>query len=95
MIPFCRRLREQDSGAAAARAEAAGARPAAESGQGGYLLSVICIIYLIYVFIYISTYLGAAGGGGQAAEAGGGLCLHERNHAEGDGAAGPESPGGG
>ena len=36
-----RRLREQDSGAAAARAEAAGARPAAESGQGGYLLSVV------------------------------------------------------
>ena len=47
------------------------------------------------ISIYLSTYLGAAGGGGQAAEAGGGLCLHERNHAEGDWAAGPESPGGG
>ena len=42
----------------------------------------------------LSTYLGAAGGGGQAAEAGGGLCLHERNHAEGDGAGRQKSAGG-
>ena len=43
---------------------------------------------------YLSTYLGAAGGGGQAAEAGGGLCLHERNHAEGVGAGRQKSAGG-
>ena len=56
---FIRRLREQDSGAAAARAEPAGARPAAESGQGGYLLFTLYILSTIstYVFIYISTYL--------------------------------------
>ena len=56
---FIRRLREQDSGVAAARAEAAGAGPAAESGQGGYLLFTLYILSTIstYVFIYISTYL--------------------------------------
>ena len=46
------------------------------------------------ISIYLSTYLGAAGGGGQAAEAGGGLCLHERNHAEGDGSGRQKSAGG-
>ena len=69
MTPFCRRLREQDSGVAAARAEAARAGPAAESGQGGDLLFTLFILSMIS--IYLSTYLGAAGGGGQAAEAGG------------------------
>ena len=44
---------------------------------------------------YISTYLGKARGRGQEVAAGGGLCLHEGHHAEGDGAARPEPPGGG
>ena len=55
------------------------------------------VIYLD-ILSTISTYLqylGAARGGGQEVAAGGGLCLHARHHAEGDGAAGPESPGGG
>ena len=54
-------------------------------------------IHNIYIacITYISTYLGKARGRGQEVAAGGGLCLHEGHHAEGDGAARPEPPGGG
>ena len=51
-------------------------------------------IYIAYI-TYISTYLGKVRGRGQEVAAGGGLCLHEGHHAEGDGAARPDSPGGG
>ena len=62
-----------------------------------YLDNNIYNIYNIYIayITYISTYLGKARGRGQEVAAGGGLCLHEGHHAEGDGAARPESPGGG
>ena len=59
-----------------------------------YLDNNIHNIYIAYI-TYISTYLGKARGRGQEVAAGGGLCLHEGHHAEGDGAARPESPGGG
>ena len=59
-----------------------------------YLDNNIYNIYIAYI-TYISTYLGKARGRGQEVAAGGGLCLHEGHHAEGDGAARPESPGGG
>ena len=59
-----------------------------------YNIYNIYIAYIAYIN-YISTYLGKARGRGQEVAAGGGLCLHEGHHAEGDGAAGPESPGGG